>query len=407
MAKQNRAILHATMEIMEQLLETDDVYEVLARALDIIVSHVKCEAAVVWIADGKQERLYPLFHRGPSDITGVSVRNGSGSEGKCVTEGVTVLLNQADQAGSAEGSVYDGSGFRTRSVMCLPLKVLNRTYGCFQIINKIDGSDFEEQERVLCERLAAIAALAIDDMGVELEIPEKKNVLISLKGVTKEFASDAGVVHVLNGIDLDIYENEFVVVLGESGCGKSTMLNIIGGMDQLTGGTLLIEGNDYSAPSEKDLTDYRRLKLGFIFQSYNLMPNLTARENLQFIAELVPSPLPVDTALEKVGMLHRADNYPAQLSGGQQQRIAIARALVKQPKVILADEPTAALDLETSLEVLGAIESIVRSKTATVIMVTHNPEIGKMADRIIRIRTGKVASIKTNPNPVHASELSW
>ncbi|MCR4645654.1 MAG: ATP-binding cassette domain-containing protein [Oscillospiraceae bacterium] len=407
MAKQNRAILNATMQIMEQLLETDDVYEVLARSLDIIVDLVKCEAAVIWIADGRQERLYPLFHRGPADITGVSVLNGSGSEGKCVTSGETVVINQTESGSDTEATVYDGGGFKTHAVMCLPLKVHSKTYGCFQIINKCDGSGFQDEERILCERMAALAALAIDDMGVELEIPEKKNVLISLQGVTKEFSSDAGVVKVLNGIDLEIYENEFVVVLGESGCGKSTMLNIIGGMDQLTGGKLFIEGNDYSSPSEKELTEYRRHKLGFIFQSYNLMPNLTARENLRFIAELVPDPLEVDTALEKVGMLNRANNYPAQLSGGQQQRIAIARALVKQPKVILADEPTAALDLQTSLEVLDAIESIVRSKTATVIMVTHNPEIGKMADRIIKLRTGKVASIKTNPNPIHATELSW
>ncbi|MBP5363496.1 MAG: ATP-binding cassette domain-containing protein [Ruminococcus sp.] len=407
MLNKKSAILNATMEIMEELLQTDDVYEVLSKCLDIIVDLVKCEAAVVWIADGKQERLYPLFHRGPADITGVSVQNGSGTEGQCVTNGETILLNDTDKTDDFEGSVFDGNGFKTNSVMCLPLKVHKKTYGCFQIINKLDTDGFDEDERVICERMAALAAMSIDEMGVELEIPEKKNVLISLKGVTREFPSGDGVVKILKGIDLDIYENEFVVILGESGCGKSTMLNIIGGMDQLTDGTLLIDDKDYSHPSEKELTEYRRLKLGFIFQSYNLMPNLTAKENLQFIADLVPDPLPVDTALEKVGMAHRADNYPSQLSGGQQQRIAIARALVKQPKVILADEPTAALDLQTSLEVLDAIETIVRNKTATVIMVTHNPEIGKIADRVIKLRAGKVASIKTNPNPLHAKDLTW
>lgn len=407
MLNKKTAILNATMAIMEELLQTDDVYEVLSKCLDIIVDTLKCEAAVVWIADSRQERLYPLFHRGPSDITGVSVQNGSGTEGQCVTNGETVLLNNTDEVESFEGSVYDGNGFKANSVMCLPLKVHKKTYGCFQIINKLNADGFDDDERVICERMAALAAMSIDEMGVELEIPEKKNVLISLKGVTREFPSGDGVVKILKGIDLDIYENEFVVVLGESGCGKSTMLNIIGGMDQLTDGTLLIEGKDYSHPSEKELTDYRRLKLGFIFQSYNLMPNLTAKENLQFIADLVPAPMPIDTALEKVGMLHRADNYPSQLSGGQQQRIAIARALIKQPMVILADEPTAALDLQTSLEVLDAIENIVRNKTATVIMVTHNPEIGKMADRVIKIRAGKVASIKTNPNPLHAKDLTW
>lgn len=407
MAKRNSAILNATMQIMEQLLQTDDVYEILSRGLDIMVELLRCEAGIVWIADKQQERLYPLFHKGPADITGVSIQNGTGAEGQCVTSGSTVLISRTEQTDSFEGTVYDSGSFKSETVMCLPLKVHDRTYGCFQVINKADGSAFTEEERLLCERMAALTALAIDEMGVELKLPEKKNVLISLQNVTKEFSSDAGVVKILKGIDLDIYENEFVVVLGESGCGKSTMLNIIGGMDHLTDGTLLIEGKDYSHPTEKELTDYRRLKLGFIFQSYNLMPNLTARENLQFIAELVPDPMPLDTALEQVGMLQRSDHYPSQLSGGQQQRIAIARALIKQPKVILADEPTAALDLQTSLEVLDAIEHIVREQTATVIMVTHNPEIGKMADRVIKLRAGKVASIKTNPNPLHAADLSW
>ncbi len=407
MAKRNTAILNASMEIMEQLLELDDVYEILSRGLDIMVSLIHCKAAVVWIADNRQDRLYPLFHKGPADITGLSIRNGTGAEGQCVVSGEPVVINHADETAGFEGTVFDGSGFRSKSVMCLPLKVHQQTYGCYQLINKKDGEEFLEEECLLCKRMAALAAMAIDEKGVELELPERKQPLITLRNVTKEFENDAGVVKILRGIDLDIYENEFVVVLGESGCGKSTMLNIIGGMDSLSGGTLKIENRDYSHPTEKELTDYRRLKLGFIFQSYNLMPNLTARENLEFIAELVPSPMPVETALEKVGMRQRADHYPSQLSGGQQQRIAIARALIKQPKVILADEPTAALDLQTSLEVLDAIEHIVRDKTATVIMVTHNPEIGKMADRIIKLRAGKIASIKTNPKPLHAMDLTW
>ena len=407
MDKSNTVLLNASMEIMERLLQTDDVYDILSRGLDMMMDLIRCEAGVVWIADKRQERLYSLFHKGPSDITGVSVRNGSGTEGQCVTSGEMVLLNHADETDGFDGTVFDGGGFRTTSVMCLPLKVHDRTYGCFQLINKEENGEFLEEECDFCKRMTELTAVAIDENGIELQLPERRQALISLQNVTKEFENDAGVVKALKGIDLDIYENEFVVVVGESGCGKTTMLNIIGGMDNLTGGTLTIEGKDYSHPTEKELTDYRRFKLGFVFQSYNLMPNLTARENVEFIAELVPSPMPVETALEKVGMLQRSDHYPSQLSGGQQQRIAIARALVKQPKVILADEPTAALDYQTSLEVLDAIERIVRDKTATVIMVTHNPEIGKMADRIIRLRAGKIASIKTNPNPLHAMDLTW
>ena len=212
---------------------------------------------------------------------------------------------------------------------------------------------------------------------------------------------------VLKGINLDIYKNEFVVVLGESGCGKTTMMNIIGCMDSLTSGTLTIEGKDYSHPTDKDLTDFRRDYVGFIFQQYNLMPNLTALENVRFIAELCKNPMPAEEALAKVNLSDRAGNYPGQLSGGQQQRVSIARAIVKRPSLILADEPTAALDYATSIEVLQVIEDIVKTKGTTVLMVTHNAEIAKMADRVVKLRHGKISSIKRNLEPLHANELVW
>jgi ABC-type lipoprotein export system ATPase subunit len=199
----------------------------------------------------------------------------------------------------------------------------------------------------------------------------------------------------------------FVIVLGESGCGKTTMMNIVGGMDFLTGGMLLIEGKDFSHPTDAELTKYRREYVGFIFQQYNLMPNLTAIENVQFIAELVKYPMSPKEAIAKVKLSDRENNYPGQLSGGQQQRVSIARAIVKNPKLILADEPTAALDYITSIEVLSVIEDIVKNQGATVMMVTHNAEIAKMADRVVKLRNGKVASIKRNLHPLHAEELVW
>ena len=202
-------------------------------------------------------------------------------------------------------------------------------------------------------------------------------------------------------------KNEFVVVLGESGCGKSTMVNIIAGMDFLTDGELRIEGKDFSHPSDKELTKFRREYLGFVFQSYNLMPNLTAQENVQFIADIAPSPMEAAAAIERVGLTDRADNYPSMLSGGQQQRVAIARAIVKNPHVIFADEPTAALDYQTSIEVLSVFEEIINTQGATVVMITHNPEIAKMANRVVKLKNGKVSSIKINLHPLHASELVW
>ena len=224
--------------------------------------------------------------------------------------------------------------------------------------------------------------------------------------MTKTYGSGENQVQILKGVNLDVREGEFLVILGESGCGKSTMLNIIGGMDQLTGGEFLFDGQDFSHATEGQLTQYRRHSVGFIFQAYNLMPTLTAAENLDFIGELCDDAMDASKALESVGLLQRKDNYPTQMSGGQQQRVSIARALVKKPRVILADEPTAALDYETSIEVLTVLEDVIRAGT-TLLMVTHNEEIAKMANRVIRMKGGVVAEVIVNRHPASAKELVW
>ena len=279
--------------------------------------------------------------------------------------------------------------------------------GCIQVINKKDGTGFDEEEQQLCERIAALAALTIEEKGFTVSAGEKKQVLISLRGIIKEFPSGEGVLRVLKGIDLDIYQNEFVVILGESGCGKSTLVNIIGGMDHLTDGSLIIDGKDFSHPTEAELTRFRREYMGFVFQQYNLMPNLTAQENVQFIADLVKEPMTAEDAIAKVGLTERAGNFPSMLSGGQQQRVSIARAIVKNPKIIFADEPTAALDYQTSIEVLSVFEQIVRDRGSTVVMITHNPEIARMANRVVKLRNGVISSIRVNLHPAMATELVW
>ena len=289
----------------------------------------------------------------------------------------------------------------------MPLNNLHDVIGCVQLINKKDGGAFGEGELRICERMAALAAIVIEEKGLTVDHGGEKEVMISLRGVTREFPSGDGVVQVLKGINLDIYRNEFLVVLGESGCGKSTMVNIIGGMDSLTDGQLLIDGKDFSHPTSRELTDFRRAYLGFVFQSYNLMPNLTAQENVQFIADLAEDPMSAEEAIAMVGLTDRADNFPAALSGGQQQRVAIARAIVKRPQIIFADEPTAALDYQTSIEVLSVFERIIRERGTTVVMITHNPEIAKMANRVVKIRNGRVGSIRTNLHPLRAEELVW
>jgi ABC-type lipoprotein export system ATPase subunit len=293
------------------------------------------------------------------------------------------------------------------SLICVPLINNKEVIGCLEIINKKDGTFFTEEDVVMCEHLTNLSSITMDDKGF-FNLPEEpKDVIISIRDLKKDYENGESKLHVLKGLNLDIYKNEFLVILGESGCGKSTLMNIIGGMDTLTSGHVTVEGRDISHLSEHDLTVYRREYLGFVFQSYNLMPNLTALENIRYIAELVDHPMRPEDAIAKVNLTAKADFYPGQMSGGQQQRVSIARAIVKNPRLILADEPTAALDYQTSIEVLSVIEDVVKTNGTTIVMITHNTQIAKMADRVVTLRNGVVANIKRNLEPVSATDLVW
>ena len=405
-AVKNKRFVGVMWELLEQILETEELSEALSGALEMLTRILNCEAGAVWLLDRNADRLVPVFYVGPVNFTNISAENGLGVEGLVTRDGKTILI-QDTLAGEYPGSMFDDCGPLVRSMLCVPLKNLTEVMGCIQVINKKDGTGFDEEEQQLCERIAALAALTIEEKGFTVSAGEKKQVLISLRGIIKEFPSGEGVLRVLKGIDLDIYQNEFVVILGESGCGKSTLVNIIGGMDHLTDGSLIIDGKDFSHPTEAELTRFRREYMGFVFQQYNLMPNLTAQENVQFIADLVKEPMTAEDAIAKVGLTERAGNFPSMLSGGQQQRVSIARAIVKNPKIIFADEPTAALDYQTSIEVLSVFEQIVRDRGSTVVMITHNPEIARMANRVVKLRNGVISSIRVNLHPAMATELVW
>lgn len=230
--------------------------------------------------------------------------------------------------------------------------------------------------------------------------------LLSVNNIVKNYRDGDEITQALKGISFDVYEGELLCFLGESGCGKTTTLNIIGGMDNADGGSVKFRGQELVGANRRTLTEYRRKYVGFIFQSYNLMPNLTAIQNIDLIAELARQPMDSGEVLKLVGLDGRANRYPSQLSGGQQQRVSIARALAKRPQLILADEPTAALDYATSIEVLTAMENIVKTGT-TIVMVTHNVEITRMANRILHFRNGNISKIEVNEHPVHATELEW
>ena len=397
----------AIWQITERLRDADDIAAALTGCLEIIMRVMDCEAGSVWLLSKRTNRLSAVAYAGTADISGISVAGNQGVVGSVTKTGESVIVADAVKDERFTKSVDEETGFVTRSMVCVPLKNAYETIGCVELINKRSGAPYTQDDLSLCEQMASLAAVAIEETGFSFDPEQDKRVIISLRGVTKEYPSGDGVSRVLKGIDLDIYENEFVVVLGESGCGKTTLMNIIGGMDSLTEGALIVDGKDFSHPDGAELTEYRRHEIGYIFQAYHLMPNLSAIENLEFIAEISKDPLPSKEALELVGLADRANNFPSQMSGGQQQRVSIARALVKQPRLILADEPTAALDYQTSIEVLCVLENIIKSQNTTVIMITHNPEIAKMADRVIRLSNGGIASIRRNLHPLTAKELSW
>ena len=407
MADRKTRFTQAIWQITQQLRDYKVLDNALSACLETIIATLDSEAGTIWLLDKGSNRLFPVFNHGPVDISGITIENGQGIAGSVVQSGESVITSSVGDDPRFTRSVDEESGFVTRTLICVPLKNAYEIIGCIQIINRNDGGFYDQEDLILCEQMASLAAIAIEEKGLDFNPSAEKEVIISLRDVIKEFPSGDGVSRVLKGINLDIYKNEFVVVLGESGCGKSTMVNIIGGMDFLTDGQLIVDGKDFSHPSEKELTHFRREYLGFVFQSYNLMPNLTALENVQFIADIASNPMPAAEAIAKVGLTDRANNYPSALSGGQQQRVAIARAVVKRPRIIFADEPTAALDYQTSIEVLSVFEDIKKQLGTTIMMITHNPEIAKMADRVIKLRDGKVSSIKVNLHPLSAVELSW
>jgi putative ABC transport system ATP-binding protein len=214
-------------------------------------------------------------------------------------------------------------------------------------------------------------------------------------------------VHALKPTDLSISQGEFLVMLGPSGSGKTTVLNLIGGIDRPTAGRVLFEGRDLTRMSEDEITEYRRDSVGFIFQFFNLIPTLTARENVEFVAELVAHPADPLDVLAEVGLTERANHFPSELSGGEQQRVAIARALVKNPPLLLADEPTGNLDYETGKLILKLMREVNQARGITVVLVTHNSAVGEIADRAVYLRSGEVTSIEENPSPADPEALKW
>ena len=231
--------------------------------------------------------------------------------------------------------------------------------------------------------------------------------LVEFKNVYKRYKMGEVVINAVDGISFKIEQGEFAIVVGASGAGKTTVLNILGGMDNCTEGEIIVKGKDISKFSEKQLIEYRRFDIGFVFQFYNLVHNLTAKENVELAAQICKNPLDSEKALESVGLSDRKDNFPAQLSGGEQQRVSIARALAKRPGLLLCDEPTGALDYNTGRQILKLLQDTCKKEKMTVVLITHNSAITPMADHVIEMKSGKIVRDIYNENPKSVEEIEW
>ena len=395
---------YQTMARVQNIISNSETLDAALRnGTRAIADEMDAEAAVLWYAE--DDVLRPYFWMGLLDITSERRRIGEGVVGRVFEsqKAVRMLGNTPENNEYTKWNLQNK--VKITSALTVPFSTMTENLGVLQLINKRSGA-FTDEEADVVEMFSMLAAIALTEKESLSKPKDFGEPLLTVRDITRDYVNGDVVTSVLKGINLDVYEGEFLVLLGESGCGKSTLMNIMAGLDAPTSGEVEFLGKQIVGASQDELAEYRRANIGFIFQSYNLMPNLNARQNLDLIGELVDNPMSAAEALGLVGLADRMENYPAQMSGGQQQRVSIARAIVKRPRLIFADEPTAALDYTTSIEVLQVLERILESGT-TLVMVTHNEEICRMADRVVRIRNGRVNEITINRTRASATDLVW
>ena len=394
-------------EMQNAIAASSTLEEAIRTGMKKLLENSMADYAVIWYAvgDGKERVLKPYYWICPSDLSSLSYPIGKGIPGRVYRGERRELLADFD-AEADEETKEDFAGIPLQSLVCIPFASETESLGCIEFLKTKERGVISEEEADVFEMLAMIAQLAIKAYEPLPTDVADKPVLLSVRNIIKSFRNGEETLRVLKGVNFDVFEGEFLCLLGESGSGKSTVLNILGGLLDADEGSIKFQGKELIGLQQEELTAFRRENIGFVFQSYNLMPNLSVKDNLNLIAELVDSPADTIETLALVGMDRKANNYPSQLSGGQQQRVSIARALIKRPRLILADEPTAALDYETSIGVLSVLENVKKNGT-TLVMVTHNEEIARMADRIIRFKNGRSYETTVNARPAKATELEW
>ncbi len=394
-------------EITCLLQGAESLEEALRTSLEEVVKAVDAEAGTIWFYNASgDKRIYPSFWIGGADLTGLSLACGEGIAGTVVQDAKTTVVKDCQSDARWAGRFDAATGFVTKSMICVPLTNKYETIGCIQIINKKDGSLYTDDDVSLAENLAMLTAIAIEGKGLNLGFTGEKKALMSLRDVSKTTMRGEHERTLLCGLNLDVLEGELLVMCGESGCGKSAIFGILGGLDGLSGGSFTFDGKDYSGADENMLTDYRRSCVGVVCPDGCLVDGMTVTENLELAAAACKKPMAVKTVLEAVGLTELADEKAGAISDGARRILSLAQALVKQPRVLLADELTASLDRETATEVLAVLEKIVKGGT-TAVLVTHNEEIGKMADRMIRIRGGQASEVVVNSRRMSAKELAW
>lgn len=375
------------------LYSSDNLISSIYSNIKMLVENKYADYAILWFGEN-ENAITPYYWLCPYDL----------AKAKCSEHVKSSYINNKIVIKKEDSELKKYFSEEIKNIIYLPLEVNNKTIGVLEFIKK--SNEFPNESVETFKIVSLIISKAIAKKNILVNKKEDKELLLAIKDLYKTY--DNGIIKnkVLKGINIDIYKGEFLCILGESGCGKSTLLNIIGGLIDTDKGSLLFNGKEIIGLSERELTKHRRENIGYIFQSYNLMPNLTAKQNLDLIAELLKTSNSSEEMLKLVGMEDKIDSYPSELSGGQQQRVSIARALVKNPILILADEPTAALDCETSKGVLEVFEKVVRNGQ-TLIVVTHNENITKIADRIIRLKNGKIYETSVNINKLKAKDLEW